>query len=61
MAKKSKLGTCCICGKSGVKVTADHVPPKTIFLKPRPENTITVKACNKCNNGASDHDQNFSV
>jgi len=61
MAKKSKLGTCCICGKSGVKVTADHVPPKTIFLKPRPENTITVKACNKCNNGASNHDQRFSV
>ena len=59
--KKSKIGTCCICGLTNVPVTTDHVPTRTMFPKPRPQNTITVLACNKCNNGSSDNDQKFSV
>ncbi|MDD2310263.1 MAG: hypothetical protein PHH91_11845 [Desulfuromonadaceae bacterium] len=59
--KRSKIGTCCICGQTNVQVTTDHVPPKTIFVKPRPQNTITIRACNTCNNGSSAHDQSFSV
>ena len=59
--KSNKIGTCCICGKPDVLVTDDHIPPKTIFPKPRPKNTITVAACERCNSGASDHDQSFSV
>ncbi len=40
MAKKKRIGMCSICGRENVEVTDDHVPPKTIFLKPRPNNEI---------------------
>lgn len=59
--ESKKIGTCCICGSTDVLVTVDHVPTKTIFVKPRPKNTITVDACEECNGGASSHDQNFGV
>jgi hypothetical protein len=38
----------------------DHVPPKGIFLKPRPP-LITVPACGACNGGASELDEKFKV
>jgi hypothetical protein len=51
---------CAICGlREGV--SRDHVPPKAIFTRPRPNNLITVSACFECNNGASDYDDLFKV
>jgi hypothetical protein len=43
---------CAICGINEA-TTRDHVP--------RPENLITVPACAKCNNGASNYDDLFKV
>ncbi len=51
---------CAICGQREA-TTRDHVPPKAIFPKPRPNNLITVPACSECNNGASDLDDLFKV
>ena len=48
---------CVFCGKPAT--TRDHVPPKGIFLKPRPSNLITVPSCQSCNNGASAWDEGF--
>lgn len=53
------MGICAICGINEA-TTKDHVPPKAIFPKPRPE-LITVPACSYCNNGASDLDDLFKV
>ncbi len=51
---------CAICGlRPGT--TRDHVPPKGIFAKPRPDNLITVPACTICNNDASGLDERFLV
>lgn len=55
---KSEL-LCVLCGVN-IASTRDHVPPKTIFPKPRP-NLITVPACFDCNNSASDMDDLFKV
>ena len=54
------MTVCTICGINEA-TTRDHVPPKAIFPKPRPENLITVPACSSCNNGASDYDDLFKV
>lgn len=51
---------CVICG-SQVSTTRDHIPPKGIFCKPRPDNLISVPACTKCNNGVSKLDERFKV
>ena len=40
--------TCIYCGGK-LKVTDDHVPPKSFYPKPRPSNLITVPSCLKCN------------
>lgn len=49
---------CAICGVA-VATTRDHVPPKGVFLPPRPNNLVTVPACRKCNQGASKFDESF--
>ena len=54
------MPTCAICGQRE-GTTRDHVPPKAIFPKPRPNNLVTVPACPECNNGASDSDDLFKV
>jgi len=51
---------CAICGIRKA-VTKDHVPPRGIFVKPRPNNLIKVPACVPCNNRASDLDERFRV
>jgi hypothetical protein len=51
---------CVICGKLPA-TTKDHIPPKGIFNKPRPNDLITVPACANCNNGASQLDEAFLV
>ena len=50
---------CAICGNNKA-TTRDHVPPKGIFPKPRPD-LITVPACSVCNNGDSALDDLFKV
>lgn len=56
--QKSYMGTCVFCGVIG-DVTDDHVPPKTIFAKPRPSDLITVPGCKECNHGWSLDDEYF--
>jgi len=51
---------CALCGAAEA-TTVDHIPPKGIFPKPRPDNLITVPACFKCNSAASKHDEAFRV
>lgn len=50
--------TCAICGEREA-ITRDHVPPVSIFVRPRPSNLITVPACWHCNSGASRDDEGF--
>lgn len=53
--------TICVLCQLREATTRDHVPPKCLFPRPRPDNLITVPACAQCNNGASDHDDLFKV
>jgi hypothetical protein len=46
--KKPYSEICVYCGQKAT--TRDHVPPKQIFPKPRPDSLETVPACFKCNN-----------
>ena len=57
---KKKFGHCVYCGKYKV-LTSDHIPPKNLFPKPRPNNLITVHACKNCNEGASKDDEYFRL
>lgn len=56
--KKDKIGICSICCKEQ-KLTREHVPPKGIFVKPRPKNTITIFSCEKCNSETKLDDEYF--
>lgn len=60
MKPTHNLGICVFCNKRPA-VTKDHIPPKGIFLKPRPSNLIRVPACEECNTGSSDLDERFMV
>lgn len=51
---------CGFCGRR-VAVTMDHIPPKAIFIKPKPQDLITVRSCFRCNNGSSKVDESFKV
>lgn len=55
-----KQPICALCGINQA-TTKDHVPPKGIFAKPRPQDTITVPACSICNNDDSDLDERFKA
>ncbi|HEV7998056.1 MAG TPA: hypothetical protein VGP52_17555 [Stellaceae bacterium] len=48
---------CAYCDQPAT--TRDHVPPGNLFTPPRPNNLITVPACDGCNHGASDDDEVF--
>lgn len=39
---------CIYCGARPAE-TKDHIPPKNLFSKPKPNNLITVPCCNDCN------------
>ncbi|MBD3343131.1 MAG: hypothetical protein GF353_28800 [Candidatus Lokiarchaeota archaeon] len=54
--KTKKKGVCAYCGQYGY-ITDDHIPPKNLFSKPRPQNLITVPSCFNCNEGASKDDE----
>lgn len=58
--KTRKSDVCVLCGKRPA-VTVDHLPPKSIFPKPRPNDLITVPACKECNNHRSGLDEEFKV
>lgn len=53
---------CAICGVNP-STTKDHVPPKSLYPKPRDNNLNlhTVPACAHCNNGASQDDEVFKM
>jgi len=51
---------CIFCG-STTDVTKDHVPPKSLFPKPRPNNLITVPSCRKCNESTQENDEQLSI
>jgi hypothetical protein len=50
--------TCVFCG--GIATTRDHVPPKNLFIPPRPR-LITVPACETCNASTSALEDEFRV
>lgn len=52
------MKTCYLCGKSEaeVKITSDHVPPRSFFKKPQ-KNLIEVDCCQNCNWGHSNTDR----
>lgn len=54
----NKIGECAYCSDVGI-ITRDHVPPKGIFPKPRPENLITVPACRKCHSQQTSRDDEY--
>lgn len=55
-----KNSQCVLCGAIG-EVTKDHLPPKSCFPSPKPNNLITVRACKNCNGGRSLLDNKFSL
>lgn len=59
-SKDILLTPCCYCGTREA-TTRDHVPPKAVFNKPRPDNLITVPCCFECNNQASSSDEKFKA
>jgi hypothetical protein len=51
---------CTYCGENDF-ISRDHIPPESLFPKPRPGNLITVQSCDKCNGGASMDDEYFRL
>jgi hypothetical protein len=51
---------CIYCG-SADDLTADHVPPKSIFPEPRSSDLITVPACRGCNKSYELDDEYFRM
>lgn len=51
--------TCCVyCGRNE-NMSRDHIPPKSLFLQPRPNDLITVPSCKICNEQSSKDDTYF--
>ncbi len=63
MKRENRTGRCVICGESDVLLTNDHLPPRSFFSEPIPNqsNLITIKSCPKCNGGSSVDDELFKV
>ena len=55
-----RIGQCGYCGKDA-RITKDHIPPRNIFPKPRPNNLITVPCCEACRVGWSKDDEYFRL
>jgi len=51
------MAKCAHCGKESE--SRDHVPPKCLFPRPRPNDLITVPCCAKCNSSASKDEEYF--
>ena len=54
----NKNQQCIYCGERSA-TTRDHVPPKCLFPKPRPDNLTSVPACASCNRNASRDEEYF--
>lgn len=54
---KGHLKSCAFCGAAAS--TKDHVPSRKFFPPPRPNNLITVPACQPCNNLISEDEEYF--
>jgi hypothetical protein len=50
MRKRNQIKPCIYCC-SIENPTKDHIPPKNLFAKPRPNNLLTVPSCKSCNEG----------
>jgi hypothetical protein len=50
--------TCALCGFRPA-TTREHVPSKSLFPQPRPDDLITVPACASCNQGTQKEDEYF--
>jgi hypothetical protein len=62
-SKPKKKGECIYCGRI-LPITEDHVPPRNLFAKPRPNNLIKVPSCYKChgeNKQVSQDDEYFRL
>src|SRR5262245_41527341 len=55
-----RMGQCIYCGEIR-ELTDDHIPPKNLFAKPRPNDLIEVPSCKVCNGGASKDDEYFRL
>ncbi len=53
-------GNCVYCGRTTL-ITRDHIPPKTLFSRPRPNSLITVPSCNECNKSFEKDDEYFQL
>ena len=56
MAAKQKRELCVNC-RSPEDLTRDHIPPKSFFPKPRPNNLITVPCCRTCHKEFTENDE----
>ncbi len=57
---RERRDKCAYCGASGM-LEDDHVPPKNLFPKPRPNDLITVPACPACHRQTSKDDEYFRL
>ncbi len=54
--QRDSRSRCYLCS-SEKDLTREHIPPRGLFLKPRPANLITVPCCGRCNNSHSKDDE----
>ena len=59
MTTIAKSAECVYCGDYR-ELTKDHVPPRSLFSKPRPA-LITVPCCSPCNKGFQQDDEYFQL
>lgn len=58
-SSRRREGMCVYCGPSESQLTRDHIPPQSIFPKPKPANLVTVPACRACNDAFKLDDEYF--
>lgn len=58
--RQKQKDICPLCGKVEY-LTREHIPPKNLFLKPRPKNTITVWTCKPCNASYAPDEEYFRI
>jgi hypothetical protein len=59
VSKQRRSSTICIYCRSRRATTVDHIPPKSFFPRPRPNNLITVPSCDVCNAAFARDDEEF--
>lgn len=61
MNKPNPTQPLCVYCASPEPETRDHIPPKAIFTKPRPNDLLTVPCCQKCNSQFGRDDDYFAI